>query len=88
LIRQSDGLAVIEYAYSNTPRAMVRDRSAPHFGTARLECTSQRPTHLQGNYWTDRRTTGELTFTEHTGKVLQTFADAEAHFGKGPKAPG
>ncbi len=80
LLRKNEGLSVIEYSYMNTPRSSVRYRSAVHFGAARLECTGQRPTRLEGSYWTDRGTTGELEFAYYTKKVLQTYADAEAHF--------
>jgi hypothetical protein len=61
---------------------MVRDRSEPHFGAARLECTGQTPTRLTGVYWTDRLTRGDMEFSQHAPQVLQTFAEAEAHFGR------
>lgn len=80
LLRRPDGLTLVEYSYANTPRATVRDRSEPHFGAARLECTGQLPTRIQGSYWTDRRSTGELEFTEHKPAILQTYADAKADF--------
>lgn len=83
LIRKPDGLAIIEYSYSNTPRATVRYRSEIHFGAARLECTGQRPNQLQGSYWTDRQTIGELEFTQHSTKLLHSFSDAERHFSSG-----
>ena len=79
LLRRPEGLAILEYAYSNIPRATVRDRSEVHFGAARLECTGQLPTRIAGTYWTDRRTTGEMTLSQHAGAILQTFADAAAH---------
>jgi hypothetical protein len=82
LVRKFDGLSVIEYSYTNTPLASVRDRSSLHLGAARLESTGQRPHRLEGSYWTDRRSTGDLTFTEHTPKILQSFADAESYFSK------
>ncbi len=84
LLRRPEGLAVVEYAYNNIPRATVRDRSSVHFGAARLECTGQRPTRLEGGYWTDRGTTGDIELIQHTATILQTFADAEQHVFRTP----
>jgi len=78
LMRKAEGLSVLEYSYGNVPRATVRDRSEVHFGAARLECTGQQPTRIEGAYWTDRRTTGEMDLVRHCDAILQTFADAEA----------
>jgi hypothetical protein len=80
LVRRPDSFSIIEYSYENVPRTSVRHRSEVHFGAARLECAGQRPTRLEGNYWTDRRTTGELVFAQFTPKVLQTLRDAERGF--------
>lgn len=79
LLHQPEDLAILEYIYSNTPRPIVRHRSDIHYGTARVEGTGQRPTRLQGSYWTDRGTIGEIELFAHTGKILQTFAGAEEH---------
>lgn len=80
LLRRPEDLTILEYSYSNVPRATVRDRSEVHFGSARLESTGQQPTRLEGDYWTDRRTTGEMRFTTRTDRILQTYADAEDFF--------
>lgn len=48
------------YCYLNEPNAMVRDRSAIHYGTAIL-CIDN-PDKIQGTYFTDRLTTGDMTF--------------------------
>lgn len=47
------------YSYANKPRAEVRNRSEMHNGTAYLEVLNN-GTKLKGDYWTDRKTTGEL----------------------------
>lgn len=88
LLRRPEDLSVIEYSYSNIPRATVRDRSEVHFGTARLECTGQVPSRLEGAYWTDRRTTGEIELTTRVPVLLQSYAEAEAYdFGDGQDQP-
>lgn len=47
------------YSYANKPRADVRHRSEVHNGTAHLEIRDSGK-KLIGDYWTDRKTTGEL----------------------------
>lgn len=79
LLRKPEDLSILEYSYSNVPRATVRSRSEVHFGSARLESTGQVPSRIEGTYWTDRQTTGEMEFTSHVGAILQSYAEAEHH---------
>lgn len=48
------------YFYLNVPQAKVRDRSSIHYGTALLSI--ENPEKLQGQYFTDRKTTGDMKF--------------------------
>ena len=50
----------LTYCYLNVPQANVRDRSAIHYGTALL-CV-ENPEEIQGQYFTDRKTTGDMHF--------------------------
>ena len=50
----------LTYCYLNVPKAKVRDRSAIHYGTALL-CI-ENTEDIQGQYFTDRKTTGDMTF--------------------------
>lgn len=50
----------LTYCYLNVPKANVRDRSAIHYGTALL-CI-ENPDEIQGQYFTDRKTTGDMKF--------------------------
>mgnify|MGYP003252898306 FL=1 len=50
----------LTYCYLNVPKATVRDRSAIHYGTALL-CV-ENPEKIQGQYFTDRKTTGDMIF--------------------------
>lgn len=54
------GLQQLFYSYLNTPKPSVRDRSEIHYGTTRLEFKSFKVNELEGEYWTSRKTTGEL----------------------------
>lgn len=54
------GLHQLFYSYLNTPKPSVRDRSEMHYGTTRLEFKGFNVDELEGEYWTSRKTTGEL----------------------------
>lgn len=48
------------YTYQNEPRAEIRSRSPIHYGTAILDITNS--LILEGNYYTDRNTSGSMKF--------------------------
>jgi hypothetical protein len=52
----------LTYCYLNTPNAMMRSRSEIHYGTAML-CI-ENPYKIHGQYFTDRKTTGDMKFTK------------------------
>ncbi|WP_425315447.1 hypothetical protein [Streptomyces viridochromogenes] len=64
LIRDSDGIWQLSWQYVNTPRPEVRHRSEPHRGAAQVDIGSQPGEGLQGSYFTDRPTQGELHLGE------------------------
>lgn len=51
----------LTYCYLNTPKSEFRYRSEIHFGTAALSLAN--PDKLTGQYYTDRKTTGDMDFT-------------------------
>ncbi len=51
----------LTYCYLNTPKSEFRYRSEIHFGTATLSLAD--PSKLTGQYYTDRKTTGDMIFT-------------------------
>lgn len=58
-IDEDRGLKQLLYSYQNNPKAAVRNRSEIHYGTARLEISNDAKT-LEGEYWTSRKTTGDI----------------------------
>lgn len=52
----------LSYSYDSIPLPSVRDRSALHKGTALLEIEGYDAIQLKGEYWTARKTTGEMVF--------------------------
>lgn len=53
-----DGLTHFTYSYVSEPKATVRDRSQISYGTVRLVLNQKPVPTLEGNYWTDQKTTG------------------------------
>lgn len=54
------GFQQLFYTYLNTPKAGVRDRSEIHYGSTILNFDGFNVTKMDGEYWTDRETTGEI----------------------------
>jgi len=58
------------YSYTSRPKAALRDRSTPHDGTILLNIIGEPVRKLEGEYWTQRRTTGTVTLTFRTDELL------------------
>jgi hypothetical protein len=70
--------AAVHWTYLNRPRLPLQGRSRIHHGAAVLEVHGSPPARLTGWYWTDRNTTGELTFTARSAKLHTDFLEASA----------
>ena len=62
--------------YENTPRMELRDRSPIHRGGFILEVDGDPATALNGTYWTDRLTRGDLHFEQRSKQVYDSFEKA------------
>jgi len=51
------------FTYANKARQEHNERSYPHHGTTLLQVTGLDPQILEGSYWTDRLTAGDMTLT-------------------------
>ena len=51
------------YSYINVPDVTIRGRSQIHYGTARLRYKEKDKT-LEGTYWTDRKSVGDMILTK------------------------
>jgi hypothetical protein len=58
------GFQQLIYSYLNTPKAGVRERSEIHYGSTILNFEGYKVIKMEGQYWTDRETTGEVTLTK------------------------
>lgn len=74
------GQCLLSSIYQNSPKLLLQEGSPIHRGGLVLEISGSPPTYLEGSYWTDRGTKGELSFNAYVGKVVERFADAQALF--------
>jgi SMODS-associating 2TM, beta-strand rich effector domain len=74
----SDGVHQLVYVYGNTPRPEVRERSEVHYGAVVLKAPRDRDQGLEGDYFTDRKTRGEMYFRQHYKKLVETHAAGRA----------
>ena len=63
----------LSYNYTNRPRATVRDRSTIHDGAAILKIILSPEKKLEGEYWTSRKTTGDISVKFISDKPAQSF---------------
>lgn len=59
-IDKERGFEQLIYTYLNIPKSTVRDRSQIHYGSAILQFTGFKVIKMEGEYWTDRKTIGEI----------------------------
>jgi hypothetical protein len=76
----SDGTFEITCAYRNKPKAEYRHRSEVHYGSMLLVAEGAAPTRLEGEYWTDRKTTGSIVLTDRKKGACMTFSEAQKLF--------
>lgn len=67
------GMFRLSYNYLNRPRAGVRDRSEIHDGAAILKIVSSPTKELSGEYWTSRKTTGDIAVSFATRELTQKY---------------
>ena len=71
------GVLRLSYGYTNRSRATVRDRSAIHDGASILRITNGSENKLEGEYWTSRKTTGEISVKLVSKELARSFSEAE-----------
>lgn len=76
LKRLPDGRWSLNWLYENTPRPSVRHRSERHCGAAEVSLGGRDGEELAGEYFTDRKTGGELHFKEWSAHSYGTAAAA------------
>lgn len=74
-ITENDGSIGLKYTYTNKPKATVRERSEIHEGAASLKVVVTPKLSLSGDYWTGRKTTGEIEVTKKLDKPSDCYRE-------------
>ena len=74
----------IAAVYTNKPSVNLRnDRSAMHLGALIFETHGESellPKNIDGEYWTDRKTTGTIALSDKKSQLYTRFNDAQSSF--------
>jgi hypothetical protein len=70
------GQCILSAIYMNTPGLLLQDQSRIHRGGMILEVSGRPVRLLEGFYFTDRDTKGELQFDEYSPKIYEDVDNA------------
>jgi len=70
---EASGILQLSYNYTNRPKATIRDRSEIHDGAAILRVILKPKRMLEGDYWTSRKTTGDIRLVFESRKLTASF---------------
>lgn len=76
-----DGTFEVYAVYQNQPRAEVRHRSPIHYGALKLVVQGTPAARLEGVYWTDRLTRGDLVLEERRSESYDSYESAATEYG-------
>jgi hypothetical protein len=69
VIDRENQICKLVYTYQNDSNQIMREKSPIHYGTATLDIQEKNGKILLcGDYWTDRKTTGYLSFCSQTNE--------------------
>jgi SMODS-associating 2TM, beta-strand rich effector domain len=80
LVFVAPGLQTLFVVYRNEPRSLLLERSPVHYGGLRLHVRGSHVERLDGNYWTDRLSKGEVDFVARVKKTSIDFNSAAISF--------
>ncbi len=63
----------LTYNYTNRPKATIRDRSEIHDGASILKIIKNPKLCLEGEYWTSRKTRGDISLSFKSRKFVEKF---------------
>jgi hypothetical protein len=79
-IQEVEGSFMLIYMYLNRPEMRVEHRSRMHHGSAVLDISGLPATRINGRYWTDRESKGELDFVQRNSRMSDDFISAASLF--------
>jgi hypothetical protein len=80
IICDPDGVYSVVAVYINEPKHSVRGRSPIHYGGLVLHVQGKPPIVLDGHYWTDRATQGEVSLSDRRMAYPEDFEMAARTF--------
>lgn len=80
IILSKDGISQIVGVYRNEPKQSVRNQSNIHYGAIKLQVIGKPPTAVKGQYWTDRKTCGDIELFDRHDKLYFDYATANQAF--------
>lgn len=75
--QEIDGQFSIAVIYRNEPQLSIRDRSPIHHGGMKLVVVGEDKQRLQGEYWTERKTTGSIVLTRISEEKAMDYESAQ-----------
>jgi len=75
IMDEADDAQALVGVYRNEPQARLRDKSPIHFGALRLRVAGD--DELNGDYWTDRNTKGQMALRRISTKKAKSYSAAE-----------
>lgn len=75
-----DGLYCVSGVYRNEPRFQDRTHSEIHYGAVWLQVIESPVQILEGHYWTDRNTAGEMRLTDRINEKFHDFQSAQGFY--------
>lgn len=76
-----DGQFAVHGVYLNEPKASVRHRSPVHYGALKLSLQGSPVKTMEGVYWTDRLTRGDLRLEERRSRTVNSYEDGAKEYG-------
>lgn len=74
--KAGDGRFSVAGIYRNTPRLSMRDQSPVHHGAILLTVQGEPVVSLDGQYWTDRGSQGEIRLSQRSRTLVHSFDEA------------
>ncbi len=75
VIDKENQILRIVYTYDSIPKQTVKDRSAQHYGSIIFNISENPQKEMFGEYWTGRKTTGNIELTFWKNEKLNKYPD-------------
>ena len=72
-----NGHCTLYYIFRSEKRALECDGNPPSRGSAELRIARRPALRLEGDYWTEEKTRGEVVAVGRSGVTYDSFADAQ-----------